>query len=67
MGSFGALNDNPPVETVQQFETALKSLNKPDEGADHAFANPSGTRYNETAAADAWDKTVAFLKRHLQN
>lgn len=71
LGIFGALDDNPPVETVKQFESALKSLNKPVEvhiyeGADHAFANPSGTRYKADAAADAWDKTVAFLERHLK-
>jgi carboxymethylenebutenolidase len=71
LGIFGALDDNPPVETVKQFEAALKSLNKPVEihiyeGADHAFANPSGTRYKADAAADAWDKTVAFLERYLK-
>jgi carboxymethylenebutenolidase len=35
-------------------------------GADHAFANPSGTRYNAKAAEEAWQKTTAFLARNLQ-
>jgi carboxymethylenebutenolidase len=35
-------------------------------GANHAFANPSGTRYDESAAKDAWARTLAFLKRYLQ-
>jgi len=33
--------------------------------AAHAFSNPSGTEYNPEAAADAWQKTTAFLKRNL--
>ncbi|MBW4466573.1 MAG: dienelactone hydrolase family protein [Pegethrix bostrychoides GSE-TBD4-15B] len=71
LGIFGALDDNPSPETVQQFETALKSAGKSPEiyiydGADHAFANSSGTRYNAAAAEDAWTKTTAFLERHLK-
>lgn len=71
LGIFGALDQNPPVETVKQFESALKSVGKAPEiyiyeGANHAFANPSGTRYNPEAAEDAWNKTVAFLAQHLQ-
>ncbi|NJK37136.1 MAG: dienelactone hydrolase family protein [Oscillatoriales cyanobacterium RM2_1_1] len=70
LGIFGELDQNPSVETVRQFEAALKGLGKPVEikiypNANHAFANPSGTRYNPEAAADAWTKTVAFLAKHL--
>jgi carboxymethylenebutenolidase len=72
LGLFGALDKNPSVETVKQFEAALKSVgNTPEihiyDGADHAFANPSGTRYNAAAAADAWNKTTAFLARYLKS
>lgn len=72
LGIFGALDQRPSVETVQVFEAALKSVDKSVkiyiyEGADHAFANPSGTRYNAQAAEDAWEKTTAFLKRYLSN
>lgn len=71
LGIFGSLDENPSVESVKQFEAALNSLEKPAEihiyeGANHAFANPSGTRYNAEAAADAWEKTVAFLDRTLR-
>jgi carboxymethylenebutenolidase len=71
LGLFGSLDDNPPVETVKAFESALTSLDKSVqvhvyEGADHAFANPSGTRYNAEAAEDAWVKTVNFLNQHLK-
>lgn len=71
-GHFGALDSNPSPETVQAFETVLNELGKDTEiyiyeGANHAFANPSGTRYNAEAADLAWRRTVAFLKQHLQS
>ena len=69
-GHFGALDSSPSPETVQAFETALQDLGKDPEiylyeDANHAFANPSGTRYNAEAATLAWQRTVAFLKQHL--
>lgn len=70
LGLFGELDGGIPVESVREFETAMQNLGKqvsihvyPD--ADHAFANPSGTRYNEAAAGDAWEKTLAFFSEHL--
>ena len=36
------------------------------DGAGHAFANPSGTSYKADAAADAWQKSLAFLAEHLK-
>ena len=35
------------------------------EGAKHAFANASGVVYEPVAAEDSWEKTVNFLKAHL--
>ena len=71
LGIFGELDRNPSVESVRQFEAALKQLDKPAEiyiyeNADHAFANPSGTKYNAEAAEQAWQKTTAFLAQHLK-
>ncbi|MDX1440625.1 MAG: dienelactone hydrolase family protein [Rubricoccaceae bacterium] len=71
IGFFGAEDDGIPVEQVRTFERALNDLGKDVEvhvygGADHAFANPSGERYNEEAAADSWQRTVAFLAEHLK-
>ena len=71
LGIFGGLDDSPSVESVREFETALNTVDKSAEihiyeGADHAFANPSGTRYNAEAAEDAWEKTIAFLDRYLK-
>jgi carboxymethylenebutenolidase len=71
LGIFAELDNNPSVETVRQFEAALKQVGKSPEiyiyeNADHAFANPSGTRYNAEAAEDAWKKTITFLNQHLK-
>jgi carboxymethylenebutenolidase len=70
LGLFGGQDKGITVESVQNFEMALERLRKnfdihiyPD--ADHAFANPTGTAYNATAAEDAWQKTVEFLNLHL--
>ena len=71
LGFFGGLDASIPVRQVQDFRATLQDLGKNAEvlifpRADHAFANPSGGNYNEEAATEAWDKTVAFLARHLK-
>jgi carboxymethylenebutenolidase len=71
LGIFGELDQRPSVEAVRQFEAALQSLGKAVEiyiypNADHAFANPSGERYNPQAAAAAWKQTQQFLARYLK-
>lgn len=70
LGLFGAQDQGISVESVQDFEAALERLRKNYDihiypGADHAFANPTGTAYNAAAAEDAWQKTVEFLELHL--
>jgi len=70
LGIFGAEDQGIPVASVREFEAALTELGKDAaihvyEGADHAFANPSGTRYKQDAAEDAWSKTLAFLAKNL--
>ncbi|NEQ99667.1 MAG: dienelactone hydrolase family protein [Cyanothece sp. SIO2G6] len=69
-GHFGALDSRPSPETVQEFEAVLNELGKSAqiylyEGADHAFANPSGTRYDAEAAELAWTRTLEFFASHL--
>lgn len=71
LGIFGGEDTGIPVETVREFESALARLDKPAEvhiyeGAHHAFANPSGTRYDAEAAEDAWQKTIAFFQDRLR-
>ena len=55
-----------------QFDSDMSDLGKDAsiyiyEGAKHAFANASGTVYEPIAAEDSWEKTVNFLKLHLNN
>jgi carboxymethylenebutenolidase len=71
LGIFGAEDDGIPPETVNEFESALNEVGVTNsihiyEGADHAFANPSGTRYDKEAAEDAWQKTTSFLQVNLK-
>jgi len=53
------------------FETALQAHRIEHTmhmyaGANHGFHNDSTPRYDEQAATLAWDRTVTFLRQHLQ-
>lgn len=68
---FGGLDESIPVRQVQDFRAALQELGKSAEvliypQANHAFANPSGGNYNEAAATESWQMTLAFLARQLK-
>lgn len=70
LGHYGELDEGIPLDAVREMEAALEEAGKDFtmhvyEGADHAFANPSGTRYDEEAAKAAWDRTLAFFAEHL--
>jgi carboxymethylenebutenolidase len=67
LGIFGDQDDSIPVENVTNFKAALDSIGIPNEiyiykGVGHAFANPSRDSYAPEQTADAWDKTLSFLK-----
>ena len=71
LGLFGAEDQGIPLAEVRQMEQTLADLGKDAtirvyEGANHAFANPSGERYDAAAAEDAWERTVAFFAEHLK-
>jgi carboxymethylenebutenolidase len=70
LGIFGGQDQGIPLESVRAFEAALVSQGKDVEivvypEANHAFANPSGTRYDPEAAEDAWRRTLTFLAARL--
>jgi carboxymethylenebutenolidase len=69
LGIFGTRDKGIPPEAVDAFEAGLKQAGIPAEihryDAEHAFANPSNAIYDEKSAADAWEKTRAFLKANL--
>jgi carboxymethylenebutenolidase len=52
------------------FEAALKAAGVPHEmhmypGTQHGFHNNSTPRYHEASAKLAWERTIAFFKKHL--
>jgi len=69
LGIFANQDKGIPPDQVNQFEQALKkagvdaTIKRFD--ADHAFANPSGPRYDEADAAAAWQEVVTYLRRTM--
>lgn len=67
---FGTKDESIPMEKVRQFDEALSDAGVAHRiityDARHAFANPSGARYDAEAAAAAWEQTRAFLAEHLK-
>jgi carboxymethylenebutenolidase len=71
LGIFGDQDDSIPVENVTNFKAVLDSIGIPNEiyvyeGVGHAFANPSRDSYAPEQTADAWNKTLSFLKNNTQ-
>jgi carboxymethylenebutenolidase len=69
LGIFGDKDQAIPLSNIQQFKTALDSISIPNEihiykALGHAFANPSGANYAPNETVDAWQKTLAFLKKN---
>lgn len=65
-----AEDDQGVNATWPDYEKALKANNLSYEahtypGTRHGFHNNSTPRYNEAAANLAWDRTIAFFKKHL--
>jgi carboxymethylenebutenolidase len=71
LGIFGDQDQTIPLATVNQFEKSLNDLKVANEiyiykGVGHAFANPTGDNYAPKETQDAWQKTIAFLEKHLK-
>lgn len=73
LGHFGSLDQGIPVESVRQFEDALKKAGKEADikiysGAKHGFFNNTRPEsYNAEAAADAWQRTLRFFAERLNS
>lgn len=69
IGHFGTKDTSIPESMVKQFaenmQAADKSLTVYWYDADHAFANPTGARYDAADAAQAWERTLAFFQTNL--
>lgn len=71
LGHFGTQDRNIDRAMVSEFEANLRAAGKEDftfhwYEANHAFANPSGGRYDEEAARVSWQRTLAFFNEHLR-
>lgn len=71
LGIFGEEDRSIPVASARAFDAALDELGIENEvyiypGVGHAFANPSGANYAPEETRDAWEKTLAFLDKHLK-
>ena len=56
--------------SIPDMEAALTTAGVPHKfivysGANHAFFNDTGDRYDATAAADAWPRTLAWFREYL--
>ena len=70
LGIFGAEDKSIPSTKVETMKNTLNILGKTNEiyiypSAGHAFANEERENYNAEATSDAWEKTMAFLKKYL--
>ena len=71
LGHFGTEDGSIDEKMVGGFERAMADAGKEDllevewYVADHAFANPTGARYDAEDAELAWARTQAFFARHL--
>ena len=72
LGHFGTEDARINAQMVGEFEAAMDAAGKRSAltvhwyEADHAFANPTGSRYDAEDAALSWDRTLAFLQQHLR-
>jgi carboxymethylenebutenolidase len=69
LGLFAKQDDWINEKVVGKFEALAKATGKNLEvhwyNAAHAFANPSGQRYNQEAAQQANKLALDFLRKHL--
>ncbi len=69
LGHFATRDKWINRDMVRKFEAAMKAAGKAYTShwyeADHAFANPTGARYDAADAKLAWQRTLAFFKANL--
>jgi len=70
LGLYGAEDHGIAVESVRAMQAALDQAGIENDmhvytGAGHAFFNDTRARYHPEAAADAWRRTLDWLRRYL--
>jgi carboxymethylenebutenolidase len=70
LGVFGNKDEGIPPKAVDEFDRALHDAGVVHTilryDAQHAFANPSGARYDQKAAEEAWRHVRGFLAARLK-
>lgn len=70
IGFFANKDQGITPKVVDEFQANMKAADKKltvyRYDADHAFANPSNPHYNKEATADAYTKTLAFVKERMK-
>ena len=69
LGHYGELDDD--IAPLRELDQKLQDARQPHEfhyypGAKHWFAEPSRPQYDPPAATLAWDRTIRFLHKHLE-
>jgi carboxymethylenebutenolidase len=70
LGIFGDKDQANPLPLINKFKVALDANKINNDiliyrGLGHAFANPSNPNYAPKETADAWQKTLSFLKKYV--
>jgi carboxymethylenebutenolidase len=70
LGLYGTQDAGNPIDQVRAMERALSEAGIENqiqiyEGAPHAFFNDTRDSYRPEAAADAWQRTLAWFRSHL--
>ena len=69
-GHFADRDEHFPPAQVDALESAFQKGNVPYEiyryDANHAFGNESGVNYDPECAKLAWERSLAFLKKHVR-
>ena len=72
LGIFAEKDKSVPQEKIVQLQQDIQAAGKTCDiyvypNVDHAFFNDTRpTVYSEMAASDAWDRTLRFLREHLE-
>ena len=70
LGNYGSLDSGIPASRVKAMVEAMTAAGIPNdftiyEGAQHSFFNDTRSSYNPEAAALAWERTLAWLRKYV--
>lgn len=69
LGLYGSEDRGIPPESVHAMQRQIEAAGVPNEfhvydGAGHAFFNDTRASYHQAAAADAWQRTLDWIREH---